>query len=214
MGRNTADRQKGGRPSSSAGTALSGCKQQSQIHDSKSKSTRTSTQGLYGKHKRATQLESLSSRLVKPNAIEGFANNCEKIWEDWTSLLRRTTLPPNINSSDTRVIAAFRAVDSVISKKQSTCVLRWLAYVQLMALFDSLKPVVRVERENGKAHRERGNRDISAVIDIYENAQRPSDRRGLRNVIVEHRRTGKRVESLAGPSPLFLLIYSDEAEAV
>jgi hypothetical protein len=83
-----------------------------------------------------------------------------------------------------------------------------------MALFESLKPVVRAERENGESHRERGERDISAIIDIYENAQRPSDRRGLRDVILEHRRIGKRVESLAGPSPLFLLIYSDEAETV
>jgi len=123
----------------------------------------------------ATRLESLSSRLVRHDAIEGFANNCEKICEDWTSLLRKTTLPPNVASSDTRVIAAFRAVDSVISGKQSTFVLRWLAYVRLMALCDSLKPVVRAERETGEAHRERGDRDINAVIDIYENAQRPAD---------------------------------------
>src|SRR5262245_35054013 len=34
------------------------------------------------------------------------------------------------------------------------------------------------------------------------------------NMILKHRRTGKRVKSLAGPSPLFLLIYSDEAETV
>ncbi|KAM7182980.1 hypothetical protein V8F33_013890, partial [Rhypophila sp. PSN 637] len=189
-----------GRPFSSAGTALSSFKRRSQIHHPKGQSTKISVQVLSRKYKRETRrLESLSSRLVKPNTIEGFANNCEKIWEDWTSLLRKTTLPPNINSSDTRVIAAFRAVDT---------------YVRLMALFDSLKPVMRVERENGKAHRERGDRDISAVIDIYENAQRPSDRRGLRDVLVEHRRTGKRVESLAGASPLFLLIYSEEAETV
>ncbi|KAL2192741.1 hypothetical protein P885DRAFT_46989, partial [Corynascus similis CBS 632.67] len=138
---------------------------------------------------------SLSSRLVRRDAIESFANNCEKIWEDWTSLLRKTTLPPNVASSDARVIAAFRAVDSVNSGKQSTCVLRWLAYVRLMALCDSLKPVVRAERENGEAHREQGDRDINAVIDIYENALRPLDRRGLRDVVLQDRRIGKRVET-------------------
>jgi hypothetical protein len=129
-----------------------------------------SAQGLDRKHKRATRLESLSSRLVRRDAIECFANNCEKIWEDWISLLRKTMLPPNVASLDTQAITAFRAVDSVISEKQSTCVLRWLAYIRLMALFDSLKLVVRAERENGEAHRERGDRDINAVIDIYENA--------------------------------------------
>jgi len=214
IGQNTVNSQKGLRPSSSAGTALSGFKRRSQIHHSKSQSTKISVQRLDRKHKRATRLESLSNRLVRRDAIECFVDNCEKIWDDWTSLLRKTTLPPNVASSDTQVIAAFRAVDSVISGKQSTCVLRWLAYVRLMALFESLKPVVRAERENGESHRERGERDISAIIDIYENAQRPSDRRGLRDVILEHRRIGKRVESLAGPSPLFLLIYSDEAETV
>ncbi|KAL2199484.1 hypothetical protein P885DRAFT_19918, partial [Corynascus similis CBS 632.67] len=133
---------------------------------------------------------------------------------DWTSLLRKTTLPPNVASSDARVIAAFRAIDSVISGKQSTCVLRWLAYVRLIGLCNSLKPVVRAEKENGEAHRGRGDRDISAVIDIYENALRPSDRQGLRGTILEHQRAGKRVNSLAGLSPLFLFIYSDEAETV
>ncbi|KAM7187389.1 hypothetical protein V8F33_011287 [Rhypophila sp. PSN 637] len=154
------------------------------------------------------QLESLSSRLVRRDAIECFAKNCEKIWQDWTLLLRKTTLPLNIASSDTWVIAAFRAVDSVISGK------RGITYVRLIVLFDSVKAVVRAERENGEAHRERGDRDISAVIDIYENAQRSPDRRGLRDMILKHRRIGKRVESLAGPSPLFLLIYSEEGEAV
>lgn len=123
-------------------------------------------------------------------------------------------LPPNVASSDARVIAAFRAVDCAISGIQSTRTLRWLAYVRLMALCDSLKLVVRAERESGEAHRERGDRDINAVIDIYENAQRPSNRQRPRDAILEYRRTGKRVKSLAGPSPLFLLVYSDEAETV
>ena len=216
MRQNTFNSQKDGRPLSSAGTAPSSSKRRSQIYHSKRQSTRVSVQRLGKKHKgaRTTRLESLPSSLVRRDAIECFANNSKKIWEGWTSLLRKTTLPPNVASSDARVTAAFRAIDSVISGEQSTYVLRWLAYVRLMALCDSLKPVVRAERENGEAYRERGDRDINAVIDIYENALRPSDRRGLRDVILEHRRTGKRVKSLAGPSPLFLLIYSDEAETV
>ncbi|KAK4096497.1 hypothetical protein N658DRAFT_398838, partial [Parathielavia hyrcaniae] len=162
-----------------------------------------------------TRLESLSGRLVRRDAIECFASNCEKIWGDWTSLPRKTTLPPHVASSDTRVIAAFRAVDDVISGKQSTRVVRWLAYMRLMALFDHLKRVVKSERENGEAHRECGDRDISAIMDIYENARRRcSNTRASRNAIAEHRRTGKRVKTLAGPLPLFLLVYSEEAEPI
>lgn len=167
------------------------------------------------KHKTATRLESLSSRLVRRDAIECFADNCKKIWGDWTSLLRKTTLPPHVASSDARVIAAFRAVDDVILEKQSTCVLRWLAYMRLMALFDHLKPVVKSERENGGAHRGRGDRDISAIVDIYENARRRcSNTQASRNAIVENRRTGKCVRTLAGPSPLFLLVYTEAAEPI
>lgn len=130
-------------------------------------------------------------------------------------MLRKTTLPPHVASSDTRVIAAFGAVDNVISEKQSTRVLQWLAYMRLMALFDHLKPVVKSERENGESHRERGDRDISAIMDIYDNAQRRcSNTRASRDALAEHRRTGKRVRTLAGPSPLFLLVYSAEAETV
>lgn len=214
MRQNTFNSQKDGRSLSSAGV-LSRSKRQSEIHHSRSQSTRASLQGLNRKHKTATRLESLSSRLVRHDAIECFVDNCKKIWEDWTSLLRKTTLPPHVASSDTRVIAAFKAVDDVISEKQSTRVLRWLAYIRLMALFDSLKPVVKSERENGEAHRERGDRDISAILDIYENARRRcSNTRASRNAIAEYRRTAKRVKTLAGPSPLFLLVYSEEAEPI
>ena len=213
-GRNTVDSQKGGRRFRSAGTALSSVKRQSRTYHSNGQSTEIPAQALDRKHKTAARLESLSRRLVRRDGIECFANNCENIWEDWTSLLRKTILPPNVASSDARVIAAFRAVDYAISGTRSTCALRWLAYVRLMALCDSLELVVKAERENGEAHRERGDRDINAVIDIYENAQRPSDRQRPRDVILESRRTGKRLKSLAGPSPLFLLVYSDEAETV
>jgi hypothetical protein len=92
--------------------------------------------------------------------------------------------------------------------------LRWLAYIRLSALFNYLKPVVKSERENGEAYRERGDRAISAIVDIYENAQRPSDRLWLRDAILRHRRAGKRVQLLAGLSPFFLLIYSDEAKTI
>lgn len=87
--------------------------------------------------------------------------------------------------------------------------------MRLIALFDHLKPVVKSERENGQSYRERGDRDISAIMDIYENAQRRcSNTPASRDTLAEHRRTGKRIRTLAGPSPLFLLVYSAEAETV
>lgn len=145
MGQNSINYPKGGRAFPPARTRLSRSKRQSYIQHSKSQPTTVSVQGLGKKDKWAVRLESLSSRLVRRDAIKCFASNCEKIWGDWTSLLRKTALPPHVASSDTRVIAAFRAVDDVISAKQSTYVLRWLAYMRLTALFDHLKPVVKSE---------------------------------------------------------------------
>ncbi|KAK4032170.1 hypothetical protein C8A01DRAFT_20727, partial [Parachaetomium inaequale] len=78
-----------------------------------------------------------------------------------------------------------------------------------------LKPVVKSERENGEAYRERGDRDISAIMDIYENARRRcSNARASRDTLAEYRRTGKRVRTFTGLSPLFLLVYLDKAETV
>ena len=214
IGRNILSSDKLARPFSTVGIA--GRKRRSRVHHPKNQLRTISVQDYDKQHMgKIVLMESLSYKLVRRDAMEAFADNCEMIWEYWISLLRKTTLPPNIASSDIRVTAAFRAVVSVISESQSKYVLRWLAYVQLMRIFDSLQPIVRREREKGVAHRERGDRDVSAAIGVYQNTQQTrSDARDPRHVIKEQRRTGRRVRSLTGPSPLFLLIYSEKAEAV
>jgi len=82
-----------------------------------------------------------------------------------------------------------------------------------MRLSDLLKGIIRSERENG-VPRKSGYRDVCVAMDIYESAQGKRPDTQLRNAIRERRRTGRHLETLAGPSPLFLLVYSDVAETV
>lgn len=67
-------------------------------------------------NRKLVRVTSLSSKLVRPNVIYSFPNECAKIWEAWTLLLYKTALLPSIASSDPYVTAVFKAVNSIISK--------------------------------------------------------------------------------------------------
>jgi hypothetical protein len=56
----------------------------------------------------------LSNRLIGDSPIDKFAANCEKTFVDCIKLLSRATLPEDIQSTDHRIMTAFKAVDSVI----------------------------------------------------------------------------------------------------
>ncbi|KAI1506286.1 hypothetical protein F5X99DRAFT_415523 [Biscogniauxia marginata] len=164
--------------------------------------------------KKPIQIASLTSRLLGLDPLNFFADNCEKIVPDWITLLRETTPPDGIASSDHRFIGAFQILDRVIVGTQGSYLLRRLAYVQYMRLSDLLKDIARSERDKG-ARRKSGRGDASVAIDIYQSGQEkhPHDEE-LRRKIYERRRTGRHLQTLAGPSPLFLLVYSSVAETI
>ncbi|KAK3367305.1 hypothetical protein B0T24DRAFT_534055, partial [Lasiosphaeria ovina] len=85
-------------------------------------------------------------------------------------LLRKITLPTNITSTDPRIIAAFKAMDSVIYR-QGTIMLRRLANVHLIRLFGSLEAIIKFERNIRRIHREPYYRDDHIAMDIYLSAQ-------------------------------------------
>ena len=83
-----------------------------------------------------------------------------------------------------------------------------------MRLSDSLEQIVRSERVHGSSGQS-GRGDASFVIEIYKNAQDTSvDAKKLLALIRERRRIGRQWQRLAGPSPLFLLVYSNYAETI
>jgi hypothetical protein len=156
----------------------------------------------------------LSLRLVGDNPIAFFISNRETALSGWVSLLSLTTLPTGIKSSDVLILDAFKALDKVVCGGQEDYMLRRLAYVQLMKLFDHIEDIIRSERQSRLLHRASGCGDKSIAIDIYMKAQKHSNPEETRHQLLERRRMGRRWAPLAGPSPLCLLIYSGEAEAV
>ncbi|KAM7182935.1 hypothetical protein V8F33_013920 [Rhypophila sp. PSN 637] len=156
----------------------------------------------------------LSRKLTSEDPVNFFAYNCEKTIPDWLSLLRDTTLPSIIPSSDPQYITAFKAVGSVIAGEQTTYLLLRLAHVQEMRLFDCLRAKIRSERVQG-LHRHSGVGDVTIAINIYKSAQEKyPDIQDLDGFVRERRRTGRRLVEFSGRSPLFLLLYSAVLEKV
>ncbi|KAK4243201.1 hypothetical protein C7999DRAFT_18418 [Corynascus novoguineensis] len=162
------------------------------------------------------RVTSLIYRLLGHNPIESFAINCEKTLANWISLLRETTPPHNVSSSDPRWAGAFKVLDSIITGRQGEYLLRRLAYVQLTRLFASLEAVIKSDRDNGRIHREPYYTNAHIAMDIYMSAQeRDSNTGELRRKLRQgRRRFSRRWSDLAILAPLFVLIYSDAAEVI
>ncbi|KAH8755008.1 hypothetical protein F5883DRAFT_504729 [Diaporthe sp. PMI_573] len=148
-------------------------------------------------------------RLVKDEAITFFNANIENFLSDWITVVEQTNLPSNIASSDPYVITVFKRLDSMIDAGES---IRFrLAYIQLMRVFQSLERIIDAERRAGRIRKERGKGNATVAMKIYRSAQPPH---------VSRHRPKKRKQiarwwtTFAGPSPLFVTIYSEAAEKI
>ena len=160
-----------------------------------------------------TQMDSLSRSVVRHDAIAYFADNCATALDSWISLLRKTTLPQNITSSDVSIATAFRALDCIISGTKTMPFLSRFAHVQLVRVFESIENIITRDRQNGLIHPARGIRNASIAISKSVNAwENTLDKKWLRRKLHRCKRIGKRWRELSRPSPFFLLIYSDAAE--
>ncbi|KAH8742899.1 hypothetical protein F5883DRAFT_594913 [Diaporthe sp. PMI_573] len=95
-----------------------------------------------------------------------------------------------------------------------TRLLSRLAYVQLVRVIRLLENRVALDRQAGRLHRRSGYRNASIALDIYLKAQETLSTSSSRRTLIERKRLAKRWSELAGPWPLFLLDYSDEAEEI
>ncbi|KAK2055562.1 hypothetical protein LY76DRAFT_577877 [Colletotrichum caudatum] len=91
-------------------------------------------------------VRTISIRLIRSKPLEFFIENCEMALAGWISILRTTTLPENITSSDRRIVTAFKELDSIINGEKSTQIMQRLAYIQLLSVFESLKRIVSSDR--------------------------------------------------------------------
>ena len=158
---------------------------------------------------RVIRAQRLSHELAQHTTIELFALDCASIWDNWVSLLSQTILPLGTSSRDSRYTLAFQAVEKAISTTQG--VSQWLACVQLIRLFDTLRETIRKERAYTIQSRKRGATDDSIAITIYQNAL---EGKLQRCTVLERRRIGKRWILLSKPSPLLLLLCSPHAGTI
>lgn len=153
------------------------------------------------------------SAMVRGDVITFFTNNYEQALREWTSLLRETTFPLTIASSDPRFLEAFSTLDSVIAESQVSLTLARFAHLRLIQLLSFLRDVIKSEGEKGQICKERGRCNASYALDIYLCAQKHPltvEKRKL----VDRQRFSRRWTKLAGPSPFFLMIYSCTARTV
>jgi len=149
--------------------------------------------------------------IVWPDAITVFANHFERAADSWVSILMQTTIPDNIGSSDPCVINAFKFLDR--ARTSSDGILSRLAYIRLADVFESLKQIVASDRRNGRLPAQRsGYRNASVAVDIYIEAQEQAGT--SRDEVKQRHRVARRWRTLAGPSPIFIIIYSAAAEGL
>lgn len=159
-------------------------------------------------------VNSLATTLLRQNAILFFTVNSQNAHACWASLSKETRLSPSTNSSDPAIVTSFQRLDNIITSKESSLIMSRFAYVRLMQLFDTIEEIINSSRQQGLIHRAAGYRNASIALDIYMSTQEGYASSGHRRQLLERKRTGRRWRQLAGPSPLFLLVYSDKTERV
>jgi hypothetical protein len=161
-----------------------------------------------------SHLTSITPALVGLDPFHTFAANCEETITAWVSLLKTTTLPDGIMSSDSRITAAFKAVDEIISGQCGTYLIRRLAFVEIIRLFTAVEAIIKHDRVHRRTYRESHYNDTHIAMDIYVRAQVRHSNISDSRCRHGSKRLGRRWSHLATFSPLFVLIYSDAAEKI
>ena len=159
----------------------------------------------------------LSRSLISWDPVHAFIDDCARTVGDWAALLAKLVMPAHhvtVASDDPGFVGAFSILEDVISGRQISTLLRRLAFVELIRLSETLKVIIKSERNNRLIFRPSGMSDASVVINVYQKAMRNKQlsKHNVRCVICERRRTGKRYVSLTRLSPLFLLTYFNLAK--
>lgn len=119
-------------------------------------------------------------------------------------------MPDSITSSEPRVVAAFKELDSIILGRE-TRILKRLAYIRLLQVFKSLEQILHSDHREGRIEFRSGYSALSFAADIYVSAQ---GRLTTKKLLEERTQYARRLRDLAVEAPLSLLIYSNVAETV
>ncbi len=147
--------------------------------------------------------------LMEENAVSFFFNNHQSIYETWTASLFTTSRYNSVNES---VIVAFDMVHSLSQNKKSNRLKLRFAYIHLTRAIDVLEAALTEHPVHSQGCR---NPDYTAsvIINTYLNAKKNTSKMS-RSHLSEHKRIGRRMYDLTGPSPFQLSIYSESAETI
>lgn len=184
-------------------------------HSENTNSVPTRSSGRIKQKWSLAQTLSLSNRLLKQDAIYFFVDTCEAVLADWISLIQKTTLPMDTPLTPDYMSSAFDVLEGIITNRKEAKLSSRFGYVQLVNFFQCLEDRIKLERRRGRFERKSGYGNASLAIDIYLHARKGviSDSR-LKSQLRERKRIGRRWKRLAGPSELFLIIYSDLADVI
>ena len=99
-----------------------------------------------------------------------------------------TALPDNISSSDPRVVSAFGELNEFISGVNGRRILKRLACVQLLRVFEYVEDIISSESSYGTLQQQSSRSNASITINIYKN---PLERPIQKRYIVELKRTAR-----------------------
>jgi hypothetical protein len=155
------------------------------------------------------QVGMVAQALIRNDARQYFAEQCEIIHKGWAFLLDKTTLPDNTTCTDSRMADTIRALDNIIKNPENNIDLR-IAYVQLARMVTGLKEKIR----DGRRHRlivgKRSQQDATIAINLYLSATGRTDREEVRELT----RLSNRWATLSGKYPLLLTTFTDVAERI
>jgi hypothetical protein len=152
-------------------------------------------------------------RFLSQWNIVNFFQAVEAVLIPWATLLKKTTPPDDALSTDHRFLAAFNVLDAAIDTREgSGRLLSRLAHVQLHRFIKLLETRVASDRQAGRIHRGNGYNNSHIVLDMYMSARtHPSP---SRQSLKQRKCLAKKWHNLAGAWPVFVLVYSEDADNI
>ncbi|KAI3326630.1 hypothetical protein HD806DRAFT_487743 [Xylariaceae sp. AK1471] len=146
-------------------------------------------------------ISTLAQALIRKDCKQWFAENCEKIYELWTLLLKKTSLPHDATCTDGCVGHVVSTLGGIITKPESLYQSR-LAYVQLTRIVAALNKVVKMGRRDGLVEGKSGQRNATVITNMFlSDASEP-------------KRFANRWATLPSTSPLLLFVFTELAEQI
>jgi len=157
----------------------------------------------------------IAQGLMRHDATTFLKGNYHSICDGWASSFEKASVMCNHGSASKSAVAKLDVLESIILNGENPPLVLRLAYFYLVPAIKALEYAAKVDRLSGQVPRKRGRSDASATIDSYLNFKGiPLDKKFFRSQLSRYVSIARRLSLLAGPSPLLLYAYTDEADEI